>query len=100
MKRIIMIALGVLCVCSVFAQQEGEIVLSKEAQAAEEAAEESSGFIDVVKGGGGFGIILWLALAGLSLATGSLVVDSLMNIRESKIIPKTLVSLVTEAIEE
>jgi len=100
MKRIIMVALGVLCVFSAFAQDEGEVVLSKEAQAAEEAAEESSGFIDVVKGGGGFGIFLWLALAGLSLATGSLAVDSFINIRESKIIPKTLVSLVSEAIED
>jgi len=100
MKRIIIaIALGLFCVCSTFAQQEDGIVLSKEAQTAE-AAEESSGFLDVVKGGGCFGLFLWIALTGLSLATGSLAVDSFINIRESKIIPRTLISLVNEAIEE
>ena len=46
--------------------QEAQIEKSEAVQAAEAAPEEASGFIDVVKGGGGFGICLWLGLAGLS----------------------------------
>ena len=80
--------------------QEAEVVKSEAVQAAEEAPEEVSGFIDVVRGGGRLGMFLWLGLAGLSLAAGALTVDSCLNIRASKIIPKTLVSLVREAIED
>ena len=93
----ILIILGVLI--PVFGQ-EAEIVKSEAVQAAEEAPEEISGFLDVVKGGGPFGMLLWLGLAGLSFATGSLIIDSIINIRASKIIPKTLVSLVREAIDD
>ncbi|MDF7823224.1 MotA/TolQ/ExbB proton channel family protein [Pontiellaceae bacterium B12227] len=80
--------------------QEAEIVKSEAVQAAETAPEEVSGFMDVVKGGGAFGIFLWCGLAGLSLAACALIVDSVLNIRISRIIPKTLVSLVREAIED
>ncbi len=80
--------------------QEAEVVKSEAVQAAEDAPEEGSGFIDVVRGGGSLGMFLWLGLAGLSLAAGALTVDSFLNIRASKIIPKTLVSLVREAIED
>ena len=77
-----------------------EIVKSEAVIAAEESVSADSGFIDVVKGGGAFGMCLWFGLAGLSLAAGTLIMDSVLNIRESRIIPKTLVSLVREAIEE
>ena len=80
--------------------QEAEIEKSEAVQAAEAAPEEVSGFMDVVQGGGPFGMALWLGLAGLSLAAGTLIVDSVLNIRTSKIIPKTLVSLVREAIDD
>ncbi|MEA2067957.1 MAG: MotA/TolQ/ExbB proton channel family protein [Verrucomicrobiota bacterium] len=99
MKKWIGIAVVLLALMPVFGEEAG-IVKSEAVQAAEAAPEEVSGFLDVVKGGGGFGIILWLGLAGLSLAAGSLIVDSIINIRTSKIIPKTLVSLVREAIED
>ncbi|QBG48731.1 MotA/TolQ/ExbB proton channel family protein [Verrucomicrobia bacterium S94] len=97
MKRWIMVLL--IAGSAVFAE-EAEIVKSEAVQAAEAAPEEVSGFLDVVKGGGAFGMVLWIGLAGLSLAAGSLIIDSLLNIQEKKIIPKTLVSLVREAIEE
>lgn len=84
---------------SVFGQ-EAEVVKSVAVQAAEAAPEEVSGFLDVVKGGGGFGIFLWLGLAALSMATCTLIVDSIINIRASRIIPKTLISLVREAIDD
>ena len=97
MKKWIGVAIILLAV-PVFGQ---EVVKSEAVQAAEAAPpEETSGFIDVVKGGGALGIALWAGLAGLSLAAGTLVFDSLVNIRASKIIPKTLVSLVREAIDE
>ncbi|MDF7808408.1 MotA/TolQ/ExbB proton channel family protein [Pontiellaceae bacterium B12219] len=99
MKRLMMGLLMLLLVVPVLAQ-EAEIVKSESVQAAEAAPEEVSGFLDVVKGGGAFGMALWLGLAGLSLAAGALIVDSVLNIRTSKIIPKTLVSLVREAIED
>jgi biopolymer transport protein ExbB len=95
MKWLIVVFL--LCAAPVMGQ---EVVKSEEVLAAEAEPEEFSGFLDVVKGGGGFGVALWLGLAGLSLAAGTLIVDSIINIRESKIIPKTLVSLVREAIED
>ena len=97
MKLVILV---VMVLASPVFAQEAEIVKSEVVQAAEAAPEEGSGFLDVVKGGGGFGISLWLGLAGLSLAAGALIVDSLINIRTSKIIPKTLVSLIREAIED
>ena len=97
MKRILLVLW--LSTLSVFAQ-EAEIVKSEAVQAAEAAPEEESGFLDVVQGGGAFGMALWLGLAGLSLAAGALIVDSGLNIRTSKIIPKTLVSLVREAIDD
>ena len=99
MKRMIVVWLVLLCVVPVFGQEDS-IVKSEAVQAAEAAPEETSGFIDVVKGGGVLGISLWLGLAGLSLAASALVFDSFANIRASKIIPKTLVSLVREAIDE
>ena len=80
--------------------QEAAVVKSEAVLAAEADPEEVSGFLDVVRGGGGFGVALWLGLAGLSLAAGTLIVDSMVNIRASRIIPKTLVSLVREAIDE
>lgn len=97
MKKIGMVVL--LLAVSSFAQ-EAEIVKNEAVLAAEEAPEETSDFLDVVKGGGAFGMILWAGLAGLSLAAGALIIDSVLNIRTSKIIPTTLVSLVREAIED
>ncbi|MEE9369687.1 MAG: MotA/TolQ/ExbB proton channel family protein [Pontiella sp.] len=99
MKWLIRIMIVVVLSVPVFGQ-EAEIVKNEAVQAAEAVPEEVSGFLDVVKGGGGFGISLWLGLAGLSMAAGTLIVDSIINIRASKIIPKTLISLVREAIDD
>ena len=70
------------------------------AEAEEPAPEETTDFLDVVRGGGPFGIALWIGLAGLSLASAALAVDSFVNVREKKIMPPALVSLVREAVEE
>lgn len=97
MRWLIMVLL--ICAVPVFGD-DADLVKSEAVHATEAAPEPVTGFLDVVKGGGGFGVFLWLGLAGLSLAAGALIVDSMINIRASKIIPKTLVSLVREAIEE
>jgi len=97
MKRLMVVL--ILAGSAAFAQ-EAEIVKNEAVQAAEAAPEEVSGFLDVVRGGGAFGMCLWVGLAGLSLAAGSLIVDSALNIQEKKIIPNTLVSLIREAIDE
>ncbi len=99
MKKWIGVWIVIFGVISVFGQEAG-IVKSEAVQAAETAPEEISGFLDVVKGGGPFGMLLWLGLAGLSMTGVTLIADSLINIRASKIIPKTLISLVHEAIDE
>ena len=95
MKKIAVLML--LITAPVFAQ---DVVKSEEVQQAESMPEETSGFMDVVKGGGGFGICLWAGLAGLSIAASTLIIDSTLNIQIKKIIPKTLISLVREAVDE
>jgi biopolymer transport protein ExbB len=95
MKQLFVVLL--LCASATMAQ---EVVQSEEVQKAEALPEETSSFMDVVKGGGVFGMCLWAGLAGLSIAAGTLIVDSTLNIQLNKIIPKTLVSLVREAVEE
>ena len=97
MKRIVFFGCVFGLAISLFGQ---EIVKSDDVVAAEAVMNEGSGFLDVVRGGGFFGVILWLGLAGLSLATTSLVFDSFLSIRISKIIPQSLTSLVQEALEE
>lgn len=96
MKKCILVAC-LLTAAPVLAQ---DVVKSEEVQKAESMPEEASGFMDVVKGGGGFGMGLWAGLAGLSIAAGTLIIDSTLNIQIRKIIPTTLISLVREAVDE
>lgn len=80
------------------------------AEAAEEGAvaltapggEASTGtsFVDVVKGGGIMGIILWVAIFLTSGACIALIVDAFITVRESKIMPPALVSGVGAAMEQ
>jgi biopolymer transport protein ExbB len=70
-----------------------------DAAAKAEALSEGSGFIDVVVKGGFLGIVLWLALAALSVAGTHLIVDSFIKVRIKRIIPEGLVSRVREALD-
>ena len=59
---------------------------------AEESVEPaSSGFLQVVTGGGILGIILWSALALLSLLASALILDSFFSIRKKKIMPPSII---------
>ena len=49
-------------------------------------------FIDVVKGGGPLGVILWIAILLTSMAAIALIVDAFITVREAKIMPATRVS--------
>ena len=74
-------------------------VVMDEASAKAEALGEGSGFLGVVASGGFLGIVLWLALAALSVAGTHLIVDSFIQIREKRIIPDSLTGRVREALE-
>lgn len=92
--------IAVLCLLIAAPVLAQDVVKSEAVQSAEAVPEETSGFMDVVKGGGGFGMGLWAGLAGLSIAAGTLIIDSALNIQLKKIIPTTLISLVREAVDE
>lgn len=93
MKKIIL--MGLICAAGCFAQ---DVVMSEEAMQAE-ALSEGSGFIDVIVKGGFFGIVLWLALAALSVAGTHLIIDSFIKIREKRIIPDELVDNVRDSLD-
>lgn len=69
------------------------------AEAAAEVA-QSVDMLDVVRQSGGFGMVLWLALLGVSVAGVWLCIDSFVKIREAKIVPETLVMQVRAAMEQ
>ncbi|MDK2858424.1 MAG: biopolymer transport protein ExbB [Verrucomicrobiota bacterium] len=95
-KRAVLIVLaGLTCAAGGFAQ---ELVANESVQQAEALA-GGSGFMDVVAKGGFLGIVLWLALAVLSVAGTHLIVDSFIRIRAQRIIPDGLVRGVREALD-
>jgi len=75
-----------------------DVVMTEEAVAAESLG-QGDGFFNVVAKGGFLGIILWLALAALSIAGTHLIVDSFLKIKESRIIPDELTTGVREALD-
>ncbi|MCU0858072.1 MAG: MotA/TolQ/ExbB proton channel family protein [Pontiellaceae bacterium] len=93
--RIIGIWGGLIFAASGFAQ---DIQMSAAAAKAETIS-EGSGFISVVVSGGFLGIVLWLALAVLSVAGTHLIVDSFIKIREKRIIPGSLTGRVRDALD-
>lgn len=64
-----------------------------------ETLSTGSGFVAVLLSGGVLGIVLWLALAALSLAGTHLIIDSFIKIRAKRIIPDALANRVREALE-
>ncbi len=65
-----------------------------------ESSDSSGGFISVVLGGGPLGILLWLALFGAGGLSVYFVVDCKITVRDSRIMPETLINSVTEAMGE
>lgn len=70
-----------------------------ETAAEAEALGSGDGFFTVVAKGGFLGVVLWLALAALSIAGTHLIVDSFLKIKESRIIPDELSTGVREALD-
>jgi biopolymer transport protein ExbB len=84
---------------AVFTANAQETVLNAAAEKAE-ALGQGSGFIDVMLSGGFLGIVLWLALAALSVAGTHLIIDSFIQIRAKRIIPDSLSTRVRTALDE
>jgi biopolymer transport protein ExbB len=92
-----LLTLGLLVGTS-FAAHAQDVVMS-DAAAKAEVLSKGSGFLDVIISGGFLGVVLWLALAALSVAGTHLIVDSFIKIREKRIIPDGLVGGVREALD-
>ena len=71
-----------------------------EAEAKEEKVDTGMGFITVVVSSGWLGILIWLGLGACSVAAVALAIDSFVTIKEKKIAPEDLVTLVREAMEQ
>jgi len=80
-----------------FAVQAQDVVMN-EAAAQAEVLGSGDGFFNVVAKGGFLGIVLWLALAALSVAGTNLIVDSFLKIKEKRIIPPVLTNGVRTAL--
>ncbi len=57
-------------------------------------------FGNVVLSSGAMGVILWLALGACSVAGFGLIIDSFITVKETKIVPQSLVTSAREAIEQ
>lgn len=86
---------------SVWAQNEAPAAPAPEAAPAQETKESTGlGFVEVVGSSGAFGVVLWLALGACSVAAVALAIDSFITIKDKKISPEDLVTLVREAMEQ
>jgi len=63
-------------------------------------AARSTPFLEVIKGSGALGVILWIAIFGTSIAGIALIVDAFITVREVKIMPPSLVSAVQSSMEQ
>ena len=89
---LIVLAIATLSVCA-------QDVVMTDAAVEAEALGSGDGFFNVVAKGGFLGIVLWLALAALSVAGTHLIVDSFLKIKESRIIPEGLTDGVRAALD-
>jgi biopolymer transport protein ExbB len=92
------VGLWVVLLCFAVTGFAQEVVMTDAASEAE-LLSSGDGFFNVVAKGGFLGIVLWLALAGLSVAGTHLIVDSFLKIRASRIIPEDLTEGIREALE-
>ena len=77
---------GFVMQAAVFGQEEG-------------AAPATPGFFDIVFGGNAMDLTVWAMIFLTSLATIALIVDAILSIRGSKIMPPELVNAVKDAID-
>jgi biopolymer transport protein ExbB len=70
------------------------------AVAGEKSKSTGLGFWAVISSSGWLGILIWLALLGVSIAAVALAIDSFVTVKEEKIAPPELVKEVREAMEQ
>lgn len=80
----------------VFAQDAAPVA----EEAAEEAAKKAPTFFNVVFGGSVMDLTVWFFLFATSLATVALIIDSILSIKMSKIMPSELVEAVKYALQQ
>lgn len=106
MKKIGMIVFVGLMTCFLGAMAFAQDAAPAEAAAgtltapAGATAPSSATFVDVIKGGGFLGIVLWLAIFVTSVAGIALIVDAFITVRAVKIMPPSLVKDVQAAMEQ
>jgi len=82
---------------ALYAQEGGEI---GGAAATTPPAARSAPFIEVVRGGGPLGVILWIAIFATSVAGIALIVDAFITVRDIKIMPPELIVAVQESMQQ
>ena len=97
---VIGLLLPVLCGTLAFAQDAIPAVETAPTPAAQEATAEASGLLAIVFSGGPAGIAVMLVLLGLSLTALYLVIDQLLTLRRSELLPAGLGDEVRQALKE
>lgn len=72
----------------------------KDAEAGEAQTAGHGGFLEIVTRAGWFGIVIWVLLIACSIISVALIVDSFINIKDTKIMPPDLIGNVRSAMEQ
>ncbi len=72
----------------------------KDGEAATTEAPGHGGFLEIVTRAGWFGMVIWAMLIGASIISVALIVDSFVNIKDTKIMPPDLITNVRSAMEQ
>lgn len=96
---IVFVALLTLTAGTTYAQEAGDAG-ALTAPAGGTASTGGATFVDVVRGGGFLGVVLWVAIFVTSVAGIALIVDAFITVRAVKIMPPTLVKDVQAAMEQ
>lgn len=78
----------------------GQLELKDGEAAASAEKPGHGGFMEIITRAGWFGILIWLMLISCSIISVALVVDSFVNIKDTKIMPPDLISNVRTAMEQ
>lgn len=79
----------------------GALELDKtETEGAKKGGHEGGGFLAIVLNAGWFGMVIWVMLISCSIISVALIVDSFINIKDTKIMPPDLISNVRTAMEQ
>ena len=82
------------------AAEGGQLQANTEGGAPVSKKKDDSGFIDVIKGGGWLGVVLWLALFACGAFSIYFIVDSAIMVKPNKIMPAKMINDVKSAMAE